>query len=355
MDKKQKKGFKFRLTSDENSKVEVVSDAVDTDLAAPNQNQQLQPVVPPNLADTNTSVENSLSDSMVPSNIAQAKPKNSGHKKLRGFANIIIFILAAVSAFLAPTFWFQDAATFYLGVTVSITLGLIALLAILLLLQGKSHFEKASYSLPQPVQKLIRTVFLGISTFLILAVALPLLGFADFVIEKQNLLQSGSFAKESAEEKHRKLTAICDRAITISAYNPMLITLSSFFIDELLKDPVTALEYLDRPSLISKPGQLGDKVHRAELLYQIPGHRAEAEATFSKIEAKSNDWSLQYSLTLAFTNLKLYDRALVAANNFVRLRPDYSGAYLMRSQIYKALGEDSKADEDMNNYRKLSK
>lgn len=355
MDKKQKKGFKFHLTSDENSKVELVSDAVETDLAATNQDQQLQSVVPPNLDDTNTSVENSLSGSMVPSNIAQVKPKNSGHKKLRGFTNIIIFLLAAVSAFLAPTFWLQDAATFNLAVTVSIALGLIALLAIFLLLQGKSHFEKASYSLPQPVQKLIRTVFLGISTFLILAAGLPLLGFADFVIEKQNLLQDGSFIKESAEEKHRKLTAICDRAITISAYNPMMIGLSSFVIDDLLKDPVTTLEYLDRPSLISKPGTLGGSVDRARLLYQIPGRRAEAEAIFSKMEARTNDWGSQYYLCQTFTTLKLYDRALVAANNFVRLRPDYSDAYLMRSKIYKALGEDSKAEEDMNNYRKHSK
>ncbi len=356
MDKKQKKGFKFRLASEPNSKAELVSDATEAEpIAEENKDELLQQSAVMGAPNTKASLANSSNISLAPDEIPKVKPKSSSTKVTVGFANIILFTLAAVSAFLAPILWLRDALTFNSGVVLSISLGTIALLAVALILRGKSHFENPNYALPLHIQKLIRFVFLGISTFFILAAGLPILGFSYFCIEKQNLLNDSSFAKESTELKHKKWTTICDRSIAISAYNPMMIALSAYLTESQLNDPATALEYFDKPSLVSKPGELGDSIYRAKLLYQIPGRRAEAEAIFSKMEAKTNDWELQASLCNAFTGLKLYDRALTAANNFVRLRPDYSGAYLQRSDLYKALGEDSKAKEDIDSFKKLTK
>ncbi len=314
----------------------------------------LQPIAPMAGPHTKASLEDVANRSLAPDENPPIKPKRSSTKITAGFANIILFALAAVSAFLTPTLWFRDGLTFNSAVLLSICLGAIALLAAALLLRGKSHFENPNYSLPLNIQKLIRSVFLGISTFVILAAGLPILGFTYLYIGQQNLLRGNSFAKESKESKHKKLTALCDRAIMLSAYNPMMIALSSYVVESLLQDPVTALEYFDRPSLISKSGELGNSIYRAKLLYQIRGRRAEAEPIFSKMEARTNDWQIQSSLCRTFTGLKLYDRALAAANNFVRLRPDYSGAYLQRSDIYKALGEDSKAKEDLDSFKKLT-
>lgn len=356
MDKKQKKAFKFRLVSEPNSKAELVSDATETKpIAEENKNELLQQSAGMGAPNTKASPTNSSNSSLAPDEIPTVKPKTSSAKMTAGFANIILFALAAVSAFLAPTFWLRDAMTFNSGVVLSICLGTIVLIAVALVLRGKSHFENPNYSLPLGIQKLFRFGFLGISAFVILAAGLPILGFTYFCIEKQNLLNDRGFAKESTELKHKKWTALCDRSIAISAYNPMMIALSAYLTESQLNDPATALEYFDRPSLISKSGELGDSIYRAKLLYQIPGRRAEAEAIFSKMEAKTNDWELQSSLCHAFTGLKLYHRALAAANNFVRLRPEYSGAYLQRSDLYKALGEDSKAKEDLVSFKKLTR
>ncbi len=356
MDKKQKNGFKFRLDSEQNSKAQLVSDATETEpIDGENKNELLQQSAAMGAPNTKASLANSANSSLAPDEIPKVKAKSSSTKTTVGFANIILFTLAAVSAFLAPTLWFRDGPTLNSAVLLSICLGTIALLAVALLLRGKSHFENPNYSLPLNIQRLIRFVFLGISTFVIVAAGLPTLGIAYFYIGQQNLLRGNSFAQASKEAKHKKLTALCDRAILLSAYNPMMIALSSYVVDSLLQDPVTALEYFDRPSLISKSGELGGNIYRAKLLYQIPDRRAEAEAIFSKMEARTNDWELQASLCHTFTGLKLYDRALAAANNFVRLRPDYSGAYLQRSDLYKALGEDSKAKEDLDKFKKITK
>ncbi len=356
MDKKKKKGFKFRLVSEHNSKAELISDANETESRADaNQNRLPQPILPTAGTHTEASLEDSANRSLAPDQSSPVKPKSSSTKLTAGFANIILFALAAVSAFLTPILWLGDSLTFNSGMVLSIGLGTIALLAVTLLLQRKSHFENTNYSLPLNIQRLLRFVFLGIATFVILAASLPILGFSYFCLEKQNLLSDSSFDKGSAELKHKKWTALCDRSIAISAYNPMMIALSAYLTESQLNDPAAALEYFDKPSLVNKPGELGNSTYRAKLLYQIPGRRAEAEAIFSKMEARTNDWELQASLCHAFTGLKLYDRALAAANNFVRLRPDYSGAYLQRSDIYKALGEDSKAKEDLDSFKKLTK
>jgi len=279
---------------------------------------------------------------------------DQGRHSLRlGSFNLALLLMTIPAAINFAGYWWCESAWF---TTIWFVLGCLIVLGSLivlgLLVRGISHFE-TNVSLSLPVNRFLRASFLTICTFLIGASSLPTLTIVTLPRQLGALSKMHHENKLSGDDYRKAFIEACNTGIAISAYNPMVIRMVSQKIDEGLNDKVLALSYLERPSLITGPGELADAFTKAELLFGIPERRSEAQAIFNKLEAKKDDWEIQLSLISSFQNTKQYDRALVAATNLIRLRPDYHYAYQMRSEVYKAMGDTANAEKDTQTYKKL--